>query len=117
MAERKRWAEEAQALKHVEEFKHSNCIRELKSELSESFQMIAYAKSGGAFDLQEAHKAMEDYRQQAAATASSSSSSAAVAPPLHDQQVEQETTVRAAAPASDLGDEGKDKFVFVTGEE
>ena len=63
-AERKRWAEEAQALKYVEEFRHSSIIRELKSELSESFQMIAYAHAGGSLDFHEAHRMMEEYKSR-----------------------------------------------------
>ena len=85
--------------------------------------MITYAKAGGPFDLHEAHRMLEDYRQATAPT-SSSSSSAAVAPPLSEQPARQEVaTVKTDDSPSDLvdflhtyGDDNKE-FVFITGNE
>ena len=99
----------------MEEFKKNNTVSELKQELHEAVQMIAFAKAGGSFDLHAAAQMLKEYEQS---TSSSSSSAAAALPPSEQAAREEAMAVRTVAASTDLTSDGdSNEFVILTGEE
>ena len=99
----------------MEEFNQNNTVTELKQELHEAVQMIAFAKAGGEFDLHAAARMLKEYEQF---TSSSSSSAAAALPPSEQAAREEAMTVRTVEASTDLTPDGdNNEFVILTGNE